>query len=400
MPGLTVAQPNMAPPAAAAPAQAAPQKAKAKPKTVKPAAPVDAATASGGKGQQSIIMLVNDEPVTAYEVQQRARFMSLGSGVQQQAQENFKRLAQSEGTNNRFRAIVEKMIKDNQATKTRDQIIAMIEAKKKEFATGLQKEALDSARAANIPKHKKDAQEEIIEEKLKLQEARKNGVEVSDDEVNRILKGIAAQNKQTDEQFAGGLKAMGVDIATMRARFRANLAWREVVRRKFAAQISINQRDVDRLVAKSATAANADDGTELQIQRVVYALPAKLDQMAMARTLADADALRRGYSGCKSLPQLAKAQPSAKLEDMKFIKASSVSEPTRSMLVNAKDGDLLPPQTGAAGVELYAVCGRKTGKPDDTKREAAQQELQQQQFEQMAKKHLRDLRQDAHIETR
>ena len=47
----------------------------------------------------------------------------------------------------------------------------MFEARKKEFAMGLQKQALDGARAGALPKLRKDAQEELIEEKLKLQEA-------------------------------------------------------------------------------------------------------------------------------------------------------------------------------------------------------------------------------------
>ena len=73
---------------------------------------------------------------------------------------------------------------------------------------------------------------------------------------------------------------------------------------------------------------------------------------------------------------------------------------TRSMLLNAKDGDVLPPTTSSAGVEVYAVCGRRTIKADEKLREKAQEELAQKEFEIVAKRHLRDLRQDAHIEFR
>jgi peptidyl-prolyl cis-trans isomerase SurA len=46
------------------------------------------------------------------------------------------------------------------------------------------------------------------------------------------------------------------------------------------------------------------------------------------------------------------------------------------------------------------VCGRKVLKADDQKRELAQGELRQKEFEILAKKHLKDLRQDAAIEYR
>jgi len=52
-----------------------------------------------------------------------------------------------------------------------------------------------------------------------------------------------------------------------------------------------------------------------------------------------------------------------------------------------------------AGIEIYAVCGRRSIKADEKERERAQEELAlaQKEFEIMAKRQLRDLRQDARI---
>ena len=44
-------------------------------------------------------MLVNDEPVTGYEIQQRAKFIALNANVSEQVKENFKRMVQAESTN-------------------------------------------------------------------------------------------------------------------------------------------------------------------------------------------------------------------------------------------------------------------------------------------------------------
>ena len=70
------------------------------------------------------------------------------------------------------------------------------------------------------------------------------------------------------------------------------------------------------------------------------------------------------------------------------------------MLLSAKDGDMLPPSTTAAGIEVYAVCGRRTTLANDAQRTKTQEELQYQQLEILAKRHMRNLRQDAHIEYR
>lgn len=402
MPGLVVTTPPQA--GAPAPAAAPSQQSKRQTKPAKPAKAaaaddrkVPAQSGSGGKAGQSIILIVNDEPVTQYEVLQRARLLSL-NGIGEKAQENFKRLAQSEETNRRFRAIIEEIVRANQG-KSREHIMGLIEARKKVFAQSLQQQALESARGAAVTRVTKEAQEEIIEEKLKLQEARRLGVEVSDDEVSRIIKGLAGKNNVSEAQFAQNLARMGVDISTMKARYKANLSWRDVIRRRFSAQISVQQRDIDRLLA-SNPAADGDGGQELHIQKITYPLPARVDQLAMAKALAEADGARRKFTSCKSMPQIAAATPGASFEDLKFVKTSSLPEPARSLVLNAKDGELLPPQTGSKGVELFAVCERRQVKSDDKRRDEAAQELQSQQFEQLAKKHLRDLRQDAHIEMR
>ena len=410
-PGLVVATPPQnlpapQPPAAAPAVAAAPkQVAKPKPKTVAAAkettgdAGAPAAEAPAKGSGERIIMLVNDEPITSRDVDQRARFLSAGANVGPQAAETFKRLATSEATNTRFRGIVEEIVKQNQG-KSREQIMAIIEKRKLEFAQGLQKQAMESARSSSVPKHRKDALEEIIEEKLKLQEARKLSVDVTDDEANRVIAGIAQRNGQTEAQFAQNLRGMGVDVSTMRARFRAGFAWRDVIRKKFAAQIQISEKDVERLVAATPGAKGPADTQEFAIQRIIFALPGKLDQAAMARALADADGIKRKFGGCKSMETLVKDQPAAKFEASKYVRPSTIAEPTRSMMLGAKDGDMLPPQTATDGVELIAVCNRRALQIDDKTREEATQELQSRKFEELAKRYLRDLRQDAHIENR
>jgi peptidyl-prolyl cis-trans isomerase SurA len=382
-----------------APVTQPPAAAKPKPKP-KPAPTTASVAPDQAKPAQSIVMLVNDEPITVYEVEMRTRFMAASTPIGPQAQETFKRLIASEQTNDKLKAIFEATVREAQTKKlSREQFTQLFEIRKRDFAVGLQKQAVESVRSVQVSKYKKDAQEELIEEKLKMQEARKLGIEVSDQDVQRIIKNIAEKNKVTEAQFAQNLKNMGTDISVMKTRFTAGLAWREVIRRKFAAQISINQRDVDRLMAQSRT-ETGEDTVELTVQKISLPLPAKIDQAAMAQRLADADALRRRFGGCKSTAQLAATLPGAKFEDQKALKPSAISEPTRSFLLNAKDGEMLPPQTSGSGIDIYAVCSRREVKVDDKKREEAQAELQSREFEQLAKRHLRDLRQDAHIETR
>jgi peptidyl-prolyl cis-trans isomerase SurA len=348
-------------------------------------------------GSQSIVALVNDEPVTAYEIEQRARFLSLSANIGDKVKENFKRLAQQDSTNQQLRTIMQEVIDSNKG-KSPDQLRAIFEEKKKQFSMNLERQAIEGARSGLVPQMRKGAQEELIEERLKLQEAKKNGIEVTDDEVRRVLKGLAENNKMTEEQFVQHLKGLGVDATTLKERFRAMIGWREVVRRRFSALVSVTQREIDRAVSASGEAG--DDSVELHVQKITLSMPTASDQAGMAKRFAEAEALRRKFGGCKTMPSLAKEAPGLKYEDMKFIKPSSISEPTRSLLLSAKDGDMLPPSAMPGAIDLMAVCARRTVKGDEKQREKVQEDLRAKEFEMLAKRHLRDIRQDAHIEFR
>jgi len=355
-------------------------------------------TARGTKSSgQSIAVLVNDEPITAYEIQQRATFASLGSGAsndqfKSKAEARWKQIVKDPKTNERFKELLQK---NNVTTKEEAQAL---QAK---FVKDLQQNMVEQLkremRSGVVASNREKAVEELVEEKLKLQEAKRLNAVTDEAEIDKIISGIAERNKMTMAQFAEHMKGMGVDVKTMRARFRAELSWREVIRRRFGHLINITDRDVDRLVA---TAGAGEDDVELQLQRITLALPAKVDQKLIAQRIAEADGVAARYSGCANTAALAATVQGAKFEDLGTRKPATIPEPTRTLLLNARDGDMLPPSVGQAGIEIWAVCGRKVLKADDQKREMAQGELRQKEFEILAKKHLKDLRQDAAIEFR
>ena len=373
-------------------------KPKPKAKPVKTASTADdkaVSKASEAKGL-SIAVLVNDDPITGYEIEQRQRIMSLGANIGEKAQANFKRLLQDPSTSEKLKGILGEVIKANQ-NKSREQVIAIFEERKKQYALSLQKQAVESAKSSVLPTLKKGALDELIDERLKLQEAKKLSVVASDDEVSRVVKSLAEKNKMTEAQFAQHLAGMGADIEGMRSRFRAMLSWNDVIRRKFGQQIAITERDVDRVVALGPA---GEDQVELQVQLLTLAIPETINQKLVAARMAEADQIRAKYTDCKTMAPLAGAVTNAKFTDLGARKPSSLTEPTRSLLLSAKDGEMLPPVVGPGGVELYAVCSRQVVKADEQKRTAAQDELRAKEFELLAKRHLQNLRQDALIEYR
>ncbi|NJO34902.1 MAG: hypothetical protein HC869_19075 [Rhodospirillales bacterium] len=227
------------------------------------------------RGEQAIVVLVNDDPITAYQIEQRAAFIALSSGgggggdLKAKAEARWAQIVKDPKTNERFQDLMRQ-----KNVRTREEAQAL----QKQFLSDLQRNMIEQlkreGRASSLPRFRKDAQEQLIEERLQIQEAKKLGIEVTDDDVKRMLKGVAERNKMNYEQFAQHLRGMGVDIATMGERFRAQRAWRDLVGRRYGAQVTVTQMDIDRVLSSAATEAG-DDTLELQVGKSRSACLAK-----------------------------------------------------------------------------------------------------------------------------
>ena len=128
-------------------------------------------------------------------------------------------------------------------------------------------------------------------------------------------------------------------------------------------------------------------------------MPVKMDQAGVAQRMQDAEKIRAKFTDCKTTGAIASGVAGAKFEELGKRRPSAFQEPTRTLLLNAKDGEMLPPSMGEGGVELWVVCGRDVVKAEDQKRTQAEGELKQKEFELLAKRHMKDLRQDAQSST-
>ena len=85
----------------------------------------------------------------------------------------------------------------------------------------------------------------LIDEALKVQEAEKHEITVSDDEVQEGIAQIAGQNNLSLEQFAQLIDAQGIPRRTLRNQVKAQIAWGKFVQSHLKPQIDISAEDVD-----------------------------------------------------------------------------------------------------------------------------------------------------------
>lgn len=351
----------------------------------------------------AIVAKVGDLVITNHQVDARSTLLLQGSPAvgkyfKDNIQNRWKSLAGSET----FRKKLSEYVKSKRPT-TRE------EANKyaKEYAISRQQSLAKIVRGeavANARKGVKDnALKDLIDERLKLYEAQRMNVAISEDRVKEIFADIAKKNNKSVPEFETHLRKSGVSPNTLRDKIRADQSWAAVIRKQFGFQLHMMQSNLDRYMGQSEGDGSGD--AMLDVKKMILTSSGGASDLAM--NIKQAEALRGSIDGCDSLARTASQVAGSRIEDVGKKRASEIAEPMRTLLQNAKDGELLPPQIGTGGsVELWVLCGRSSA-PGQTaqagagrKTSSSIDEQRQNEFQILAKRHLNDLRREVPIEYR
>lgn len=286
------------------------------------------------QNEQTIVALVNDEPITNYDVRQRVRLITV--------------------------------------------------TQRKQPTEAMRKKVIDN----------------LISERIQLQEATKHSIIISEDQVNEMFGRVAKSNNMTGKQLTASLAQLGVNSATMKDQIRARISWRQVVQRKFRGQVSVNASQVDKAISDETPAEGQQKSIEFQLQRVRLELPNTPNQRTIANRLVEAERLRTRIKSCKNLTEVTKLVRKASVKSIGRKSASQLAQPTRAILLAAKEGQMTPPTITSSGIESYVVCARRSVARNDQQRQQVRSKLLTQEYDILARRHLRDLRQDALVEYR
>ena len=248
------------------------------------------------------------------------------------------------------------------------------------------------------------AMEELVEEKLKLQEAKRVGIEVSQAQIDAAFGSIAQRLKLAPAQFAQALSAQGISPETMKSRIKTQMVWQQLVMGRFSRSINITDSQVIDALAKKDGKGKADAGAaagagttaEYTIQQVILIVPAKGGD-AGARGK-EAEALMARVSGCDGLVAAVKPLKEALVKNIGKRTADELPEQFREELGKMEVGKLSKPQRSALGLEMLMICNKRDVGGDFSIRSKVEQELRNQEGEVFSRRYLNDLRRIAVIE--
>lgn len=240
---------------------------------------------------------------------------------------------------------------------------------------------------------------ELIDEKVKIKEAKKYGVDPGSGEIEQSYGSMASRMRISPDQLTKSLESQGIRSETLKARLRAEMVWTSLVRGRYKESLQVGEKDVN------AAAQEGGDKTEVEafeykMQPIVLIVPKGSAPAVIESRRKEADALRERIQTCDEANSYFRSMQNAAIKEAVTKTSADIPAPLRDLLDKTLIGHLTPPETTKQGVEMVALCGRKATTVDTPKKREIREKMYAQKYEAKSKAYLDECRKASMIEYR
>jgi peptidyl-prolyl cis-trans isomerase SurA len=241
--------------------------------------------------------------------------------------------------------------------------------------------------------------EELIDEKLKVQMARRYKLDIPESEVETSYAEMGHRMRLSAEQLTQTLAQGGVDALTLKSRIRADLTWQYIIRGKFQSSLQINEKSVLAEIAtqKKDGGDGMQVGYEYTLRPILFVVPRGNTALQETRRK-DAEMLRTRFTACDTGLTLARTMRDVAIREPIVKNSADLAAALREILDKTEVGHLTAPEITQQGVELFALCERKETKIETPEKKEVREKMFSDQFQAKARSLLRELRRQAMIE--
>lgn len=251
------------------------------------------------------------------------------------------------------------------------------------------------------PPVRQDVINELIDEKLKIREAKKFGVDPTGSDIDQAYSEMSTRMRITPDQLTKSLESQGIRPDTLKARIKADMVWTSLVRGRYKERLQVGETDVNNAVqAEGGDAPQQTDALEYKMQPIVLIMPRGSTPQLVEARQKEAEALRGRIQTCDEANAYFKTLPNAAIRDPVTKTSADIPPVLRKLLDDTPIGHLTPPEVTKQGIEMVVLCGRKPTTVDTPKRKEARDKLFAQKFQTTSQNYLQEIRKEAMIEYR
>jgi peptidyl-prolyl cis-trans isomerase SurA len=197
----------------------------------------------------------------------------------------------------------------------------------------------------------------LIEETLQLQEAERLEITVEDAEIQRALANIAQRNQMTVEAMQRFFAQNGINLATLLDQVRAQIAWVKVVQRQILPRVNVTVDQLDMAVEEARRNEGEPEYRLFEIVLPVDN-PAQAQVVAQdaARLV---QTLREGASFDSLARQVSAAASAGAGGDVGWVRSSAVPAELRNTLESMREGEISDPIPSPVGYYIFLLRDRR-----------------------------------------
>ena len=241
---------------------------------------------------------------------------------------------------------------------------------------------------------------ELIDEKVKIREAKKFGVDPSSSDIDQSYSAMGSRMRISADQLTKTLDGQGIRPETLRSRIKADMVWGSLVRGRYKERLQVGEKDVAAAVKADGGGPDQTDAFEYKMQPVVLIVPQGSAPTAVQARQKEAEALRARVQSCDEANTYFKSMQNAAIREPVVKTSADIPQVLRKLLDDTPIGHLTPPEITKQGVEMVALCARNPTTIDTPKKREIRDKMFAQKYEATSKAYLQEIRKAAMIEYR
>lgn len=218
-----------------------------------------------------------------------------------------------------------------------------------------------------LQKRKGNAADEMVEQTLRLTEARRLGIRISDQQVNEAYARFASNNKMQLAQLDGVMDKSGVTKQHFKDFIRAQMAWNQALSMRYRSEQGgggMSEQDAVRKMLQKG--GNKPSATEYLLQQIIFVVPAAERGALMGKRKREAEAMRARFNGCNTTREFAKGLIDVTVRDLGRVLAPQLPADWADQIKATKAGGATNVRETDRGIEFIGICSAREVSDDKT----------------------------------
>jgi peptidyl-prolyl cis-trans isomerase SurA len=204
----------------------------------------------------------------------------------------------------------------------------------------------------------------LIEESLQLQEAKRLSINVTPDELNRALADIASRNQMSPDQLEQMLASNRIDPKTLQNQLRAQISWLKIVNQRLRPQVNVTVDQLE--IAVEEAKRNQGQPEYLLSEIVLPVDSPSDEPRVAADAARLVQTLSEGASFEALARQVSASATARRGGDVGWVPASTIPPELESALERLRPGDVSEPLRSPVGFYIFQLRDRRLGAAPST----------------------------------